>query len=64
MADNLTSEDIRRMELYLRDSKRRLALGEAIAKGDFIEWARNAAGWLLDKIDDAWQTVRGWLGLT
>lgn len=63
MPAELTMDDLERMERYVRDSKRKLQMGEAIAKQDFVAWARHAAAWLLDKIDDAWKWVRRQLGL-
>lgn len=59
----MTMEEITRLERYVRDSKRKIMLGEAIARSDFIAWARHAAAWLLDKIDDAWRWVRVQLGI-
>lgn len=63
MSAEMTMEDLERMERYVRDAKRKMRMGEAIAKQDFIAWARHAAAWLLDKIDDAWRWVRRQLGL-
>jgi hypothetical protein len=63
MSAELTLEELDRMERYVRDARRKMRLGEAIARKDFVEWARHAAAWLLDKIDDAWRWVRRQLGL-
>lgn len=63
MSEELTHEDLERMERYLRDARRRRAMGEAIARDDFVEWVRHAAAWLLDKLEDAWRWVRRRLGL-
>jgi hypothetical protein len=43
--------------------RRRRAMGEAISRDDFVEWARQAAAWLLDKVEVAWRWVRTQLGL-
>lgn len=59
----LTSDDLDRMERYVRDARRRLAMGEAIQREDFLAWCRHAAAWLLDKVEDAWRWVRKQLGL-
>ena len=59
----LIDRDLQRLEDYLRDARRRRAIGEAIARNDFIAWLRNAAAWLLDKLEIAWRWVRGMLGL-
>lgn len=63
MTDELTEEDLDRMYYYVVDAKRRRAMGEAIAREDFVEWARHAAAWLLDKLEQAWKWVRRKLGL-
>ena len=59
----LIDRDLQRLEDYLRDARRRRAIGEAIARNDFIAWLRNAAAWLLDKLEIAWRWVREMLGL-
>jgi hypothetical protein len=38
-------------------------MGEAIKKEDFKAWCREAAAWLLNKMEDAWRWVRKQLGL-
>lgn len=63
MSDSMTSDEIDRLERYVRDMKRKRAMGEAIARDDFIQWARHALAWTLDKIGDAWNWVRRALGL-
>ena len=63
-SDNLTSDDLDRLERYVRDQRRRRALGEALSRSDFIEWARQATAWVLDKLEAAWSWVRNALGLT
>jgi hypothetical protein len=63
MADNLTTDDLVRLEYYARDMRRRVAMGEAISRSDFIDWARNATAWVLDKLELAWNWVRKALGL-
>ena len=63
MAAEMTMDDLERMERYVRDARRKMQMGQAIARQDFIAWARHAATWLLDKIDDAWNWVRRKLGL-
>jgi hypothetical protein len=63
MAAELTMEELDRMDRYIRDARRKMQMGEAIAREDFIAWARHAAAWLLDKIEDAWRWVRRQLGL-
>ena len=62
--DTLDSDDIYALERYVRDMKRKMLLGEAIARSDFVAWARQAAAWVLDKLEDAWNWVRRALGLT
>jgi hypothetical protein len=64
MADNLTADDLMRLEYYARDMRRRVAMGEAISRSDFIDWARNATAWVLDKLELAWNWVRRTLGLS
>ncbi|GIJ45971.1 hypothetical protein Val02_28570 [Virgisporangium aliadipatigenens] len=59
----LDDEDIARMERYVRDMRRRRALGQAISRADFAAWASHAAAWLLDRLEDAWDWVRRALGL-
>lgn len=63
MSAEMTMEDLERLERYVRDAKRRAAMGEAIAREDFVSWLRNAAAYLLDKLEDAWRWVRRRLGL-
>ena len=63
MADELTAEDLDRLYYYMMDARRRMAMGEAIAREDFVAWARHAAAWLLDKVEQAWKWVRRTLGL-
>jgi hypothetical protein len=58
MSGNLTAEDLTRLEYYARDMRRRIAMGEAISRNDFIEWAQNATAWVLDKLELAWNWVR------
>jgi len=62
-SEYLSDADITRLENYLRDMKRRRALGEALSRSDFIEWARQATAWVLDKLELAWNWVRKTLGL-
>ena len=64
MIDNLTAEDLTRLEYYARDQRRRMAMGEAISRADFIDWARHATAWVLDKLELAWNWVRRALGLS
>jgi hypothetical protein len=61
--NNLTTDDLDRVERYLRDARRRLAMGEAIQREDFMTWCRQFAAWVLDKIEDAWAWIRKQLGL-
>lgn len=63
MSDAMTDRDLERLESYVKDARRKRAMGEAIARDDFIAWARHAAAWALDKIEDAWRWVRRALGL-
>lgn len=58
-----SDDDIERLERYVRDAKRKRALGQAIEKKDFVEWCRQAAAWVLDKVEDAWHWVRKQLNL-
>lgn len=60
---DMSMDDLERLEYYVRDARRRKMMGEAIAKSDFVAWARHAAAWLLDKIEAAWRWVRRQLGL-
>jgi hypothetical protein len=63
VAEQLTDRDIARLEAYVRDARRKKAMGEAIARDDFITWLRHAAAWLLDTLEAAWRWVRRVLGL-
>jgi|SoiMethySBSTD1v2_1073268.scaffolds.fasta_scaffold679670_1 hypothetical protein len=63
MAEELTDRDIVRLEAYVRDARRKKAMGEAIARDDFMAWLRHAAAWLLDRLEAAWRWVRRVLGL-
>ena len=63
MSKNLTDEEMDRMYYYVQDARRRRAMGQAIAREDFVAWARHAAAWLLDKVEQAWKWVRRQLGL-
>ncbi|MFV2084557.1 hypothetical protein [Micromonospora sp. LOL_021] len=60
---SLSDDDLDRMERYVRDMRRKRALGQALSRDDFVEWARQAAAWLLDRIDDAWNWIRRQFGL-
>lgn len=64
MAEKLTAEDLTRLEYYARDMRRRLEMGEALSRNDFIEWARSATAWVLDKLELGWNWVRRTLGLS
>jgi hypothetical protein len=55
--------ELRQMELYLRDARLKLQMGQALAYDDFVAWARHAATWLLDKIELGWNWIRHMLGL-
>lgn len=59
----ISREDIEAMEIYLREQKIAMARGEAIRKGDFTEWVRLNAVWVLDKLEQAWKWFRKMLGL-
>lgn len=63
MANDLTLQELEALERYARDQKRKLLMGEALAKQDFVKWARHAAAFLLDKLEDAWKWVRRYIGL-
>ena len=64
MTENITGEDLDRLERYLRDARRKARMGEAIARDDFVDWIRQFAAYLLDKLEDAWRWVRKALGIT
>lgn len=59
MADELTSRDIERMKAYIEDAERRINLGISISKDDFIRWVRKTAVWLVDRLEAAWNWIRG-----
>lgn len=63
VAEHMTEDDLARLDQYLRDARRRMALGEAISKRDFKRFLRHSAAWLLDRFEDAWSWVRNVLGV-
>jgi hypothetical protein len=61
--DTITQDDINRMRLYVNAMQKKLNMGEAISRGDFAAWAKNALGWTFDKIESGWSWIRSKLGL-
>jgi hypothetical protein len=59
----MSSEELLRLEYWAREQRRKKEMGQAIAKEDFILWAKNAFAWGLDKIEHAWRWLRIKLGL-
>jgi hypothetical protein len=61
--DLVTLDDINAMKAYVREQEIAIRKGQAISRGDFAEWARLNAVWLLDKLEQAWKWIRNFLGL-
>lgn len=64
MGNNLmTQADLDAMKAYVKEQEIALARGKALSKGDFAEWIRLNAIWLLDKLEQAWNWLRNFLGI-
>lgn len=65
MADftDLTPEELLRLEYYIRQQRRSKEMSEAWMREEFLRWAKQALGWVLDKIEYAWKWLRTTLGL-
>lgn len=62
-ANTITEEQLRALARYVRDQSTINLMNKAKAHADFVEWARGAAVFVLDKLDDAWAWVRRYFGL-
>lgn len=63
MENTMTEYELREMELFVRRARLELAMGQAIAREDFLEWAKTCATWILDRAESAWNWLRHALGL-
>ena len=56
--DNLTQEDIKRLEEYLAQMKAKMEAGEEVSKSGFQKWLEKLGfHYLMDKLADAWEFI-------
>jgi hypothetical protein len=61
--NSASREDLERLERQIRKWRIEREMGMALSQDDFLDWARLATTWVLDRAEDVWNCVRRSLGL-